>query len=66
MTGADDHTVVALPHDRLREVFKKVRTFTGKMKTGKTMNRRRPRFPIIGRVNEEIHWSEVLDTLHLG
>ena len=23
MTGADNHTVIALPHDRLREVLKK-------------------------------------------
>jgi L-aminopeptidase/D-esterase-like protein len=23
MTGIDDHTVIALPHDRLREVLKK-------------------------------------------
>ena len=28
MTGIDDHTVVALPHERLREVLKKYNRLT--------------------------------------
>jgi L-aminopeptidase/D-esterase-like protein len=32
MTGADDHTAVALPHDRLRELLEKYNRLAGTLK----------------------------------